>query len=202
MQNIIIKSWKNRTLNQYVLEHDGSLTLFALFSLGVVAALLHEHLVKGLSLPGHHGLEWMALLLFGRMQSQDRWAGLMVASGAATTCMLYSLSLPMTESVKPALVYLMNGICVDLMISRVPVKWPLMFRGIMLGGLTFMLKPLALLPFAVLLDVVIGSFVKHGYIYPVMTHFMFGSIGATVGIALATRINKAEHEQSGKHPSS
>ena len=62
--------WKKKSLSQYVLDSDGSLSLFVLFSLGIMAAFLHQHLRMGLDIPGHHGLEWMTLLVFGRMQSR------------------------------------------------------------------------------------------------------------------------------------
>ena len=83
MHNTNTRSWKKRSLSQFVHEDDGTLTLFALFTLGILAALMHQELRMGLNIPGRHGLEWMTLLLFGRIQSRYRWAGVMVASGAA-----------------------------------------------------------------------------------------------------------------------
>jgi hypothetical protein len=49
----------------------------------VIVALLHRTLDFSLGLPGHHGLEWMTVLLFARLLSPGRWACLMVAAGAA-----------------------------------------------------------------------------------------------------------------------
>ena len=185
MYNTNIKSWKKPSLKQYVLEDDGSLTGFALFTLGIMAALLHQHLRVGLNMPGHHGLEWLTLLLFGRMQSRYLWAGLLIAGGAATSYLLQALSGPLAHSSTAALFYLLNGAVVDVLYRRVPTNLPVIFKGMILGGVSFMAKPLVLIPVVILFDVASGSIDKHGYYFPVLTHFKFGSIGAITGILLA-----------------
>lgn len=185
MHSTNTKFWKKRSLSQYVLEDDGSLSLLVLFSLGVVAAVLHQHLRMGLDIPGHHGLEWMTLLLFGRMQSRYRWAALVIAAGAATTYMLQTTYMPLAHSFKPALIYLLNGFCVDALFRWSHGNLPLLLKGMILGGLSYMAKPVILIPIAILFELSFGSFSKYGYLYPVLTHFMFGSIGAIAGIGLA-----------------
>lgn len=177
--------WKKRSLSQYVLEDDRSLSLIVLFSLGVIAAFLHQHLRMGLDIPGHHGLEWMTLLLFGRMQSRHRWAALVIAGGAASTYMLQTTYMPLSHSFKPALIYLLNGVCVDVLFRWSHGNLPLLFKGMLLGGISYMAKPVVLIPIAILFDMSFGSFSKYGYLYPVLTHFMFGSTGAIAGIGLA-----------------
>jgi len=185
MYNTNIKFWKKLSLRRYVLDDDGSLTSIVLFTLGVIAAVLHQHLRMGLNMPGHHGLEWLTLLLFGRMQSRYMWAGLLIASGAATSYLLQALTDPLAHSLTTSLLFLLNGVVVDVLYRRVPDNLPVIFKGIILGGVSFMTKPVVLIPIAILFDAEFGSFDKHGYYYPVMTHFMFGSIGAVTGISLA-----------------
>ena len=177
--------WKKRSLSQFVLEDNGDLSLFVLFSLGIIAAFLHQHLRMGLNIPGHHGLEWMTLLVFGRMQSRHHWAALVLAGGAASTYMLQTTYMPLAHSFKPALIYLLNGVCVDVLFRLSSGKLPLLFKGMLLGGVSYMAKPVVLIPVAILFDMSFGSFSKYGYLYPVLTHFMFGSIGAIAGISLA-----------------
>lgn len=186
MYNINTKYWKKKSLNQYILNEDGTLTSLALIILGIIAAVFHQVIrLKGVNIPGHHGLEWMTLLLFGRMQSRYRWAGILVATGAASSYMLQSAYMPLTESFKPAVVYLINGFCVDFLYRYSPKNLPAFIKGILFGGVSFMIKPILLIPFAMFLEFHFGSFDKHGYIFPVLTHFMFGSIGAICGITLA-----------------
>jgi two-component system CheB/CheR fusion protein len=46
---------------------------------GVAAVLLHISVDMALKLPGHHGLEWMALLMFARTLSTERHAAMVAA---------------------------------------------------------------------------------------------------------------------------
>ena len=186
MHNTNIKFWKKQLSDPFVHEKDERLTGFALFALGILAAVLHQHLRMGLNLPGHHGLEWMTILLFARMQSSYRWAGVIVASGAATAYLLQASYLPLAHTIKPAFIYLLNGYCLDILIRYTPSKLPLFIKGMILGGISFMAKPVLLIPVALVFDISFGSFSKHGYLFPVITHFAFGSIGAFAGIYLAS----------------
>ena len=185
MHSTNTKFWKKRSLSQFVLEDNGDLSLFVLFSLGIIAAFLHQHLRMGLNIPGHHGLEWMTLLVFGRMQSRHHWAALVLAGGAASTYMLQTTYMPLAHSFKPALIYLLNGVCVDVLFRLSSGKLPLLFKGMLLGGVSYMAKPVVLIPVAILFDMSFGSFSKYGYLYPVLTHFLFGTTGAVAGIGLA-----------------
>lgn len=191
MHNTNTGFWKRHTLSQYVLEKDGSLTLPVLFLLGVLAAIMHQHFRMGLNIPGHHGLEWMTLLLFGRMQSRHRWAAMVIAGGAVITYMMQTGFLPAAHTSKHALVYLLNGACLDILFRYTPKNMPVVLKGMILGGLSFMAKPIMFLPFAILFEISFGSFSKHGYLYPVLTHFMFGSIGAICGIYLVRLMSRS-----------
>src|SRR6266540_6083268 len=50
---------------------------------GVTAVVLHRSLDLSLGLPGHHGIEWMALLIIGRSSSRFRGAGTFTSVGAS-----------------------------------------------------------------------------------------------------------------------
>ncbi|MBL1143103.1 MAG: hypothetical protein HND53_13840 [Proteobacteria bacterium] len=186
MNNINIKSWKKTALNQYVHEADGNLALIALFTLGIIVALLHLHLrLRGLSIPGHHGMELMMTLLFGRMQSKNQWAAVIIATGAASTFLLHSIYLPVGQTVKPALFYLTNAFILDSLFKVVPVKSHIIFKGLVLGGISFIVKPVVTIPIAIYMEISFGSISKHGHFIPILMHFIFGSIGAICGITLA-----------------
>lgn len=192
MHNINTKYWKKTLSNLSALEADGSLSIIALFMLGMIAGVLHVHLRWPLNIPGHHGIEWMTILLMGRMLSRYKWAALSIASGAAMSYLVQSSLLPLVHTVKPALIFLLNGACLDLLLLFTPAKLPLAIRGIILGGITYMAKPLLLVPVSILTGLHVGSFVKYDYFYPIMTHFMFGSFGAISGIYLADKIKSAQ----------
>lgn len=58
------------------IELVGPLTLprlAFLVALGVLTIVLHETFHYPLKLPGHHGLEGMALLALGRLSCTNRW---------------------------------------------------------------------------------------------------------------------------------
>jgi len=141
-------------------------------------------------MPGHHGLEWMALLLFGRMQSGSRWAGLQVALGAVATHTWYAAAGPSALSVTPIFAYLLNGLCVDLLFRYTPGGLPVFVKGIILGGIGFMTKPLFLDGTVLLLGLHYGSAAKYGYFLPIVSHFVFGSIGGICGVGLAAATRK------------
>ena len=50
---------------------------------GVMAVVLHRAFDTSLGLPGHHGMEWMALMIIGRMSSRFRGAGTLTSVGAS-----------------------------------------------------------------------------------------------------------------------
>ena len=47
---------------------------------GVMAVVLHRALDTSLGLPGHHGIEWMAIMILGRASSKFRGAGTLTLS--------------------------------------------------------------------------------------------------------------------------
>ncbi len=190
MSKTAIKFWQSKPLNQFVLNQDGSFTLVSLVTLGVIGAMLHQHLRLGLNLPGHHGLEWMALLLLGRCQSQHRWAATMVAVGAITTSLGQNALFASVLSLKAIIFYALNGLLLDTLFRIAPRNLPLAFKAVLLGGLTYMIKPLLLIPVVALFELKIGSFVKHGYLFPLMTHFVFGTIGALCGLAMVNAMDR------------
>jgi hypothetical protein len=46
--------------------------------LGVLAVVLHAKLRIPLKMPGHHGLEFMALLIFARTTMRMKWASMVM----------------------------------------------------------------------------------------------------------------------------
>ena len=50
---------------------------------GVAAVVLHRVYDLSLGLPGHHGIEWMALMIIGRASSKYRGAGTLTSIGAS-----------------------------------------------------------------------------------------------------------------------
>ena len=189
MNNTNTKSWKKIRLSQYVHKTDGCLTLLSLFVLGIVAALLHLYMrVRGLSIPGHHGLELMTILLFGRMQSRYYWSAVVIAFGALTVFLSHTIFMPFGQTIKPAVFFLANAFILDCLFNVLPKKLPIIIKGMLFGGISSIVKPVIYIPIVIYLDVSFGSITKHGFFIPILTHFIFGSIGAICGITLANSV--------------
>lgn len=181
MINLSGKLPTNNLSSSYPSETRLSLAEFArLFSLGMLVVVLHSMWRGGLQLPGHHGLEWMALLMIGRRTSGTRWAATTSSIGAATTALLpfFGFDDPFIW-----LVYLLPGLIIDLLYF-VPLKWQHQIVGLaLLGGVAHASKPLLRLGINLLTGWPYGS-ILYGIVYPLTTHIVFGVIGAAAGAGM------------------
>ncbi len=84
---------------------------------GVMAVVLHRSLDNGLGLPGHHGIEWMAILIIGRASSRFRGAGTLTSMGAS-----FASVLPFLQGDNPFtwIYYLLPGPIMDLAFYYLP----------------------------------------------------------------------------------
>lgn len=160
-----------------------------LLSLGILAATLHASFRFPLGLPGHHGLEWMALLVIARHFSSYRWAATLVALGAAGASTLPVLGFH--NPITPAL-YLLPGLCLDLLFMARSTVWLRASWLIgLLAGTAFATKPvLQWLALDLFNSQGQGALIKHGLVYVVAMHFAFGFTGGSIGNAL-WRIGRA-----------
>jgi hypothetical protein len=151
-----------------------------LLLLGAGSVVLPAVLRLPLKLPGHHGLEWMALLMLGRTVSRYRWAGSISGVGAGLTALL-----PVWGSDDPIfwLTYLLPALVIDLglpLARRLSAQpWALAA----LAGLAHGTKPLLRLAFDMAAGWPYGSLVA-GVLYPLALHILFGAIGGLIGIGV------------------
>jgi len=161
-----------------------SLTVFEvlfLALLGALAVLVRAKLRVPLQLPGHHGLEVMAILLIGRKVSN-----IPVATSISTLVASILIFFPFTGFNDPflPLVYFLMGATIDLMYKLIrPFRENILLFAL-LGGIAYMIIPLSriLIHFSHLHYY--QSIARGGYLYPVLTHFLFGTAGATLAAAV------------------
>lgn len=180
-----LRYWTKRLSSPYTPENPYLLKTGGLLLVGVIAGLLQLHLRYPLNIPGHHGLEWMALLLMGRFCSKDLKAATLVASAAAITYIIQLPLLTSSHSLKPAAVFVLTGLCSDYLFSLTRERLHLITNGAIIGGLAFVTKPIVFYGIYLLGGVKLGMFSKHPDYLPFITHLIFGAVGGVGGAILA-----------------
>jgi len=158
-----------------------------LISCGVTAVVLHRAFDLSLGLPGHHGIEWMALMIIGRASSRFRGAGTLTSIGAA-----FASTLPFLHGENPFtwLFYLLPGPVMDLAVRYLPRFANKLWFLILLGGLAHATKPIGQLTMNLVTGWPFGSF-RYGVLYPFASHLLFGMIGGLLGGLILLGIRRA-----------
>jgi hypothetical protein len=153
---------------------------------GVMAVALHRALDTSLGLPGHHGIEWMAILIIGRASSRYRGAGTLTSIGAAFASVLPFLS---GENPFTWIYYLLPGPVMDLAFYYLPSYSNKLLFMILLGGFAHVTKPIGQLSVNLLTGWPVGSF-RFGVTYPFASHLLFGMIGGLLGALIVLGIRR------------
>ena len=164
-----------------VIDLVGSLTIGrALFlaSLGVAIVLLEQAIRWPLQLPGHHGLEAMALLVLGRLCCTNPWSATLVGASAAVAAPFAGAD----HGVLMPLFYVLPGIVLDLGYRLWPrlVDQALLFLPLV-AALAFAAKPAVRVIANQAFGMQFGS-LRAGPVYPILTHLMFGFLGALAAV--------------------
>ncbi len=157
---------------------------------GVMAVVLHRALDTSLGLPGHHGIEWMAILIIGRASSRYRGAGTLTSIGASFASVLPFLS---GENPFTWIYYLLPGPVMDLAFYYLPRYSNKLLFMILLGGFAHVTKPIGQLSVNLLTGWPVGSF-RFGVVYPFASHLLFGMIGGLLGALVVLGIRKFSKE--------
>lgn len=153
----------------------------ALLGIGALLALVHQAWDFHLKLPGHYGLIWMAGVMLTRHWSPSRWAATGTAFGyvGATALLTHGAHAGLNQ----APVYALCTLAVDAAWLLGAARLRHVVMAGLLGGLAFMLKPMAVYALAHGLDVELGT-LRFGALFPLITHFCFGAVGAVIGTLL------------------
>ena len=164
-----------------VIDLVGPLTLgraLFLVTLGVGIAALEQAFRWPLQMPGHHGLEAMALLVLGRLSCTNPWSATLVGASAAVAAPMMGAE----HGVLMPLFYVLPGLVLDLgyrfwpqLASRSLLLLPL------LGAIAFASKPITRALANQLFGMQFGS-LRAGPVYPILTHLMFGFLGARAAL--------------------
>ena len=168
------KNWSGNTDHIGIDRWSKPRQLMLLCALGIAGVVLHVTFHLPLKLPGHHGLEWMAILMFARCVSPLKWSASITAGSAAmvSTLPVWGFSEPLVP-----LFYLLPGVVLDIGYRFVPgarasVLW--------LGVIAYACKPVSRYFIAALTDLHFGS-LAGGLAVPLSTHLIFGVVGGLAG---------------------
>ena len=163
------------------------LEVLFLFVLGISAIVLRTYLRIPLGIPGRHGLEFMALLMIGRRVSKLPFASVIAMVGATT--FMFVPFIGIKDPFLPV-IYLLMGVVLDLLYFafRNPANRLAILS--LIGGLAYMIIPISRLGIYLFTGVLEKSFIKSGFILPILSHFAFGVAGALLGAGLIYSIKR------------
>lgn len=157
-----------------------------LFFIGLLPIVFHFRSGYNLGIPGHHGMEYMAMIMVGRTVTRSRWASVMMTLGIIT-----ALFIPYVGIKNPvtAIVFIMPPFIVDLFYNYIK-NWK---NNILLlaltGGIAYTILPV----YKTIIHFTTGIPYKPillNPVYPFITHFVFGFAGALLGAGIVLTIKK------------
>ena len=169
----------------FAVSHNRNIALLAelmlLLAGGMLAAVLHAKLRIPLNMPGHHGLEFMAIYTLIRLASKLRYAALMATIGTGV-----ALLIPGIGSTDPlhSFSYLLPGIVLDLLyplINKSTFRWLMVM---LLAGFAYASIPLSRLLVNLLIGYPYMAFIKYGTLYTTLSFFFFGMMGGLTGFGM------------------
>lgn len=188
------KQLTRHTSKSLVHKYSG-LTIEAtlLFLLGVLAMFLHARFRWGTQIPGHHGIEFMALLTAGRFASRIRLSSIFMAMGIGIMVIMPFMGFKNPVS---ALGYILPVLFFDLIYSNLPERFRKVWIFAIAGGLSYMAVPL----FRIILMLTIGmpysAALKYGTpLAPLAGFLVFGFIGSFFAAGLSKSIKKKKNEK-------
>lgn len=183
-QKNISKVFQTNTLS-LVLE------ILFLFVLGISAIVLRSYLRIPLGIPGRHGLEFMALIMIGRRISKIPFASVIAMLGATT--FMFVPFIGIKDPFLPV-IYMIMAMVLDLLYFAFRNPANRLAILTLIGGLTYMVIPLSRILLFFSAGIVERSFLKHGFVIPVASHFAFGAAGALLGAGLIYSIKRIKNK--------
>lgn len=165
-----------------VIDLSGGLSagrLAWLVSLGVVIVALEGAFRWSLQLPGHHGIEAMALLLLARLSCTTPWSASISGASAALAAPLFGAD----HGPLMPLFYMLPGVLVDLGWRLRPRARGFVLFLPVLAAFAYASKPVVRVLANAFFGMQFGS-LRAGPVYPIVTHLLFGFVGGLVAVLL------------------
>ncbi len=163
------------------------LELMFLMLSGMLAIFLHARLRIPLNIPGHHGFEFMLILISVRWLSKLRFAASMSSVGIGLL-----LLFPVLGFRDPFMGfhYMLPGLALDILFFVIAGGRKFAFLMGVLAGLSYMLIPLSRSLFMLFFDYPYNSFLKHGFVFTYASFFLFAFLGGITGSIILNYLKK------------
>lgn len=162
--------------------------LLLLFLLGMLAITLHAKLRIPMQLPGRQGVIFMLLIVIARSMSKYSFATSITCLGSSTLLLFNVFGFD--DPFMP-IVYIMLGVVMDLFFGLFNKYRPYVILIGLASGLSWASIPV----FRIIISTFTG-FPYHsllgGFIYPLLTHFIFGMTGGLIGAGIVYSISKKQ----------
>ncbi len=165
----------------------GVLEIILLLLAGVMAIVLHARLRTPLNIPGHHGIEFMAIILAARLSSSVKWASSISALGIGIFILFPVLGF---KDPMMGFNYMLPCFFIDIAFNSIKST---KFRNLFLSvaaGLGYMLIPVSRMITNALTGYPYMSFIKHGTVTPLVTFLLFGFLGGLLGTGIYFAVKK------------
>jgi len=177
--NVQTKSLSRKYLTSLTLA--SFLEIILLLGAGVLAIVLHARLRTPLNIPGHHGIEFMAIILAARLGSKIKWASSISALGIGIFLLFPVLGF---KDPMMGFNYMLPCFFIDLAYNFIHNnKYRNLFLSIA-AGLAYMMVPVSRLITTLTTGFPYSSFLKHGFVTPVFTFLLFGLLGGILGTGI------------------
>lgn len=159
---------------------------------GAFAMFLHHKLRIPLNIPGHHGLEFMAIFVLIRLGSGIRYAATLATAGVGLVLLIPGFG---TGSTLNGIGYLLPGLVLDLLYVGSRKHLHNLFLITIAAGLAYMSIPLSRLAMNLIFAWPYGAFVKYGVGYTMISFLFFGMMGGMLAFGLQS-IRKSIHNHN------
>lgn len=164
-----------------------ALEYLILFGIGIIAILLHARLRTPLNLPGHHGLEFMALLMAGRVASNTRWASSISSLGIGLMLLFPAFGF---KDPLMGINYMLPGVMIDFLYAHTRhYKWQLLMLALV-SGVAYAMIPFSRLIIHLVSGFPYGAFAKNGYLVTFAGFLFFGMAGGFAGAGITNSLLK------------
>jgi hypothetical protein len=162
-----------------------------LVSAGVAIVALEAAFRWPLQLPGHHGIEAMALLALARLSCRHPVSASISGASAALAAPLFGAD----HGPLMPLFYLLPAVLLDLGWRLRPRFGGLLLFVPLLTAVAFASKPVVRVLANAVFGMQFGS-LRSGPVYPILTHLLFGFVGGLAAVLLWRATERASREDS------